>query len=143
MAFFDFFDSKSVEWADMSVLVAGAPLTKIAGVKYGVKVAKTHLHLAGDEPASIQSGNREPTGSLKVEKTALDIMNAAAVAAGGRDVTDLEFDLSITFRAKGARLLQTNILVGVQISQYEYALDQGTDKALVELPFLFLRLGQA
>lgn len=135
-----FFDSKDVEWSDLSISVGGAQLTKIRSVKYGVKTAKTHLFAEGDAPISIQSGNREPQGSIKVLKTAIDTLNAAAVAAGGRDITDLVFDIIITWKAQGTRPLQTDRLVGCQVSGFEKGIEQGGDKMEVELPFLFLQL---
>lgn len=140
MAVFNFFDSKDCEWRDLAIVVGGSQLGKIRGVKYGVKTQKSHLHAEGDAPISIQSGNREPQGSIKVLKGALDAMNAAAVAAGGRDITDLVFDIVIVWKAAGTRGLKTDTLVGCQVSDFESAIDQGGDKVEIELPFLFLEL---
>ena len=101
MSAISFFDSKECEWADMTLSVSGAPVTKVRGVKYGVKTEKKHLFAAGDDPVSIQSGNREPSGTIKVLKSAIDAINAAAVTAGGRDITDLVFDVVIFYKPKG------------------------------------------
>src|ERR1700744_4271064 len=98
-----FFDSKDCEWDDMSVLFAGATLTRIRGVKYKAAKDKQLLHGAGDEPISIQSGNRTYEGQIKVLKGAIDDMNRAAQTAGGEDILDLQFDIVITYQAKGTR----------------------------------------
>lgn len=135
-----FFDSKDVEWNDLTVLVGGSRLTKLRGVKYGVKTTKTHLYAEGDDPISIQSGNREPQGTIKVLKGAIDAMNEAAVKAGGRDITDLVFDIVIVWKPQGTRPLQTDKLVGCQVSDFEKGIDQGGDKVEVDLPFLFMQL---
>ncbi|MCD6011641.1 MAG: hypothetical protein K0Q79_1503 [Flavipsychrobacter sp.] len=135
-----FFDSKDVEWSDLSIFVGGSQLTKIRSVKYGVKTTKTHLYAEGDSPISIQSGNRQPQGSIKVLKTAIDALNAAALSAGGRDITGLVFDIVIVWKAQGTRPLQTDTLVGCQVSDFQKSIDQGSDKMEVELPFLFLQL---
>ncbi len=135
-----FFDSKDCEWADMTVMFAGSPLTKIRGVKYKAAKEKQLLHAAGDEPISIQSGNRTYEGQIKVLKGALDDMNRAAINAGGEDILDMQFDIVITYKAKGTRLLQTDTMVSVEIKGFEKGWDQGAKNMDVTLPIVFMRL---
>lgn len=140
MAGVTFFDSKECEWADMSVLFAGAPLVKVRGLKYKASKAKQHLHGAGDEPISIQSGNRTYEGQIKVLKGALDDMNQAAVEAGGKDVLDMQFDIVVTYKAAPGRPLQTDILTGVQIKDFEKGWEQGAKNMDITLPIIFMSL---
>jgi hypothetical protein len=140
MAGITFFDSKECEWADMSVLFAGATLTKITGITYKALKAKQLLHGAGDEPISIQSGNRTYEGSIKVLKGALDDMNRAALASGGRDILDMQFDIVITYKPKDARLLQTDVLRSVEVKDFAKGWDQGAKSMEITLPILFMRL---
>ena len=140
MASITFFDSKDCEWADMTVLFAGTPLTKIRGLKYKASKEKQLLHAAGDEPISIQSGNRTYDGSIKVLKGALDDINRAAIAAGGDDVLDIQFDIIITYKAQGTRLLQTDTLKGVEITNFEKGWEQGAKNMDITLPIIFLKL---
>ncbi len=135
-----FFDSKDCEWADMTVTVAGSNLTKIRGLKYRALKDKQLLHAAGDEPISIQGGKRTYEGHIKVLKGALDDMNKAALLAGGDDILDLQFDIVITYKAKGARGLQTDTLVGVEIKEFEKGWDQGAKHMDVTLPIVFMKL---
>lgn len=135
-----FFDSKECEWADMTVQIAGSPLTKIRGVKYKAAKEKSHLHAAGDEPISIQSGNRTYEGEIKVLKGALDDMNRAATAAGGEDILDVSFEIIVTYKARGARALQTDTLIGVEVKDFEKGWEQGAANMEVTLPILFLKL---
>ena len=135
-----FFDSKDCEWADMTVIFAGSPLTKIRGLKYKATKEKELLHSAGDEPISIQSGNRTYEGQIKVLKGAIDDMNRAATAAGGDDVLDLQFDIIVTYKPKGTRQLQTDTLVGVEVKEFEKGWDQGAKNMDVTLPIVFLKL---
>jgi hypothetical protein len=135
-----FFDSKDCEWADMTVLFAGAPLTKIRGVKYKASKEKQLLHAAGDEPISIQSGNRTYEGEIKVLKGAIDDMNRAAISAGGDDILDMQFDIVITYKAKGTRALQTDTLVSVEVKDFEKGWDQGAKNMDVTLPIVFMKL---
>lgn len=140
MAAIPFFDSKDCEWADMSVMVAGATLTKIRGLKYKASRDKKFLHAAGDEPISVQSGNRTYEGQIKVLKGAIDDMNRAAQAAGGTDVLDLQFDIVITYKGRGARALQTDTLVGVEIKDFEKGWEQGSTAMDVTIPIVFMKL---
>ncbi len=135
-----FFDSKDCEWADMTVMFAGSPFTKIRGVKYKAAKEKQLLHAAGDEPISIQSGNRTYEGQIKVLKGAIDDMNRAAIAAGGEDILDMQFDIVITYKPGGTRPLQTDTLVNVEVKDFEKGWDQGAKNMDVNLPIVFMRL---
>lgn len=143
MASITFFDSKECEWADMSVLFAGAPLVKIRGLKYKAVKDKQLLHGAGDQPISIQSGNRSYEGQIKVLKGALDNMNAAAVDFGGNDVLDMQFDIIITYKPQTGRPLQTDTLKGVQIKDFEKGWEQGAKNMDITLPIIFMGLVSA
>lgn len=140
MAGITFFDSKECEWADMSVIFAGSPLTKIRGIKYKAAKDKQLLHSAGNEPISVQGGNRTYEGQIKVLKGALDDMNRAAVAAGGTDILDMQFDIVVTYKQRGTRQLQTDTLKGVEIKDYEKGWEQGDKSMTITLPVLFLKL---
>lgn len=138
-----FFDTKEVEWSDTEVRIAGSRLTKLRGIKYGVKTEKTHLHAEGERPRGIQTGNKTYQGEIKLLVGALDDMHRATLAAGGDDVTDLEFEVVITYKARGNRALKTVTLVGCQITEASEGWDQGAKEMEVTLPILFLDLVKA
>ncbi len=138
-----FFDSQECEWAEMSVVFAGAPLTKIRGLKYKVTQEKENLFAAGDEPISIQSGNRSYEGSIKVLKGALDDMNAAARAAAARDLLDMEFTIVVTYALKGTRPLHQDVLIRCQVKDFEKGWDQGAKMMEITLPIIFMGIQSA
>lgn len=140
MAGIAFFNSKECEWSDIKVFIEGVELTKLRGLSYKAAKEKNPLHASGDRPLSIQGGNRTYEGVIKVLKGALDDMNLAARVAGGDDVLDLEFNIVITYRAKGIRGLKTDTLVGVQVKEFEKAMEQGAGFMEVSLPIAFLDL---
>ncbi len=140
MAGITFFDSKECEWADMTVIFAGAPLTKIKGLKYKTAKEKTPIYAAGNNPISIQGGNRSNDGQIKVLKGALDDMNLAAIAAGGADILDMQFDIIVTYKGEGTRPLQVDTLKGVEITNFEKGWDQGAKNMDITLPIVFLKL---
>ena len=124
----------------MTVVVAGAPLTKIRGIRYKASKEKQLLHAAGDEPVSIQSGNRSYEGHIRVLKGARDDLHRAAQAAGGDDILDMQFDIVVAYKARGARMLQTDTLVGVEVKDFEVGWDQGAKNMDITLPIVFLKL---
>jgi len=136
----EFFNSKECEWADMEVLLAGARVTKLRGIKYKAAKDKEQLYGEGDQPIAIQSGNRTYDGSIKILKGCLDDLHVAALAAGAQDVLDLEFDIIVTYKPKGNRLIQADRLVGVQVKDFELGWDQGAKHMEITLPIIFLRL---
>jgi len=139
----DFFNSKECEWADMEVTLAGAVVTKIRGIKYKPTVNREHLYASGNQPIAIQSGNRGYEVEIKILKGCLDDLNTAAVAAGVQDLLDLEFDVTVTYKKKGNRLLRTDVIVGVQVKEFEYGWEQGATSMEITLPCLALRINPA
>jgi len=136
----DFFNSKECEWADMEVLLAGAIVTKIRSIKYKASKDKESLYAAGDQPIAIQSGNRSYEGEIKILKGCLDDLHTAALSAGVQDILDLEFDVHVTYKAKSNRTLQQDVLVGVQVKDFELGWEQGAKHMEITLPIIFLRL---
>ncbi|GAA4465221.1 hypothetical protein GCM10023093_17000 [Nemorincola caseinilytica] len=141
MGLISFFNSKECEWADMDVMVGNAPLTKIRAISYKASKSKELLHGAGDMPIGIQSGNRTYEGEIKVLKGALDAMNRAAVALKGKDILDLVFDIVITYKPHATRVLQTDVLVGVQVKDWEKGWEQGATQMEISLPIIFMSIG--
>jgi hypothetical protein len=136
------FDSqeKNVEWADLSVALSGARVGDLQGLKFSITTKKEHLHAEGDDPIGIQSGNREPKGELTVLKKVVDAMNLAAVAAGGRDLTDADWDIVSRWKPVGTRPPVTYTLKGAQFESFDIGAMQGDTSVKVTLPFLFMEL---
>ena len=128
---------KESEWSDQFIYMNGVRIPGIKGNKYGVKVDKAHLFAEGDSNFGIQSGNREPTGMLKVLKSTMDAMMVSSIAAGGRDVCDVSFDIVTVYKAQGSRGMRRMTQAGVQISSFEYGWEQNAKEMIIELPYLY------
>ena len=135
-----FFDTKECEWSDVKLHFAGASPVKLLGFSFKATKEKEAIYGAGDRPIGIQSGNRSFTGELKFHKGVLDDLNAASRIAGGADVLDAAADVIVTFKAKGSRQLQTIVAVNVEITEYDYNMQQGAKSMEVTLPIVFLDL---
>lgn len=135
---------REAEWAQFEVNFAGKRIAGLRGLNYDKSYEDEALYAAGDEPISIQSGNKAYSGELKVLKGELDLMNAAAQAAGYDDITDVHGLIIVAaYLPKGDRLLKTDTLTGVKINKLPKGWDQGAKMMDVSLPFNFLRLKQA
>ena len=67
-------------------------------------------------------------------------MNKAAQLAGGDDVLDMQFDIVVTYKPKGARQLQIDTLVSVEVKEFEKGWEQGAKHMDVTLPIVFMKL---
>jgi ribosomal protein S12 len=136
----DFLDYDECQWKEMIVAISGADVTKVRGVRYGVESDDEALHAAGDEPISIQSGNKKYTGSFKFLKGALDALQVAAKAAGAKDITGIRFTITVTYLPAGERVMMTDTLGGCKISKWEKGWEQGAKYMDIDVPINFLTL---
>ncbi len=134
-----FFDTKECEWSDQDVYLNGFKIAKILGVKFSKGKEKEALYAGGDEPISIQGGNKTYEGTLTLLKGAVDNMNAAALLAGGEDLLDIAWTLTVVFKAKGTRILKSHTLMGVDFDKFEEGLMQNDKKSEIPLSFKYLR----
>ena len=134
------FDSKECEWNDLELYIDGVKIAKFQGLKYSRTQEKEVLHAGGNEPFSVQRGNISYEGEVVLMKGVLDILNAAAVAAGGDDILDIAVTIVANYKPKGTRLVQTDTLTGVEFTKYEKGMEQGAKSMPITLPIMFLGL---
>lgn len=134
------FDTKDYQWSDQSVAISGATVTKIHGVGWSIKQEMSYTRGQGDDPQGIQTGNREYPFTLRIKKNQVDDMNRAALAAGGRDWLDVEFDVTINYRATAGRALQTHIFAQCRAGEVRNEWDQGAQEMICVVDCLALGL---
>lgn len=133
------FDTKECEWADFSLFINGVFISKIAGFTSRKRQEKEALHAHGNEPYSIQRGNKTYEGSLTLYKSAVDAINRAVQLSGGDDLLDAEFLMVGTFAPKGTRLISTRSCFGCEFMEDALEMTQNMKSIPVNLPFIFLR----
>ncbi len=129
------FNSREYEWADISVVLAGRPVTGFRAVKYSAKQEKEALHAKGSKPHAIQHGNKTYEGSVSLLQSEYE---ALAQACGG-DVLDASVDMVVSYGnpSKGDTVV-TDILVGVEFTEDNTEWKQGDKFQEKELPFICL-----
>lgn len=131
------FDSREYQFSDINVVVAGFIPEGFRGLKYKESQEKEFLYAKGNEPHSIQSGNKKYEGTLKMTQSAYN----ALVVAGNGSVLNLETDIIIAYgNPANGDGIKTDKLLKAQFTEAEDGMDQGDKSAEISLPIMFLRL---
>lgn len=110
------FNSKEYAWIDMNVVMLGKPVTGLRGIEYKSKRQKEALYATGKKARGIQLGKKEYEGTITVLQSELIAMQAAAKAKGYDDITDLEFDIIVSYIPEGG-VVQTDKVVNASITE--------------------------
>lgn len=134
------FDSNDPEysWRDVQIVMLGKILTRVRGIKFGIKKDKGYLHARGENPHTIQSGNKTPEGELTLLQSELEALQIGLEP--DEDMTDLApFDIVVSFAKKGSLEIKTYILKGCEFIEDMREMKQGDKNMEIATPILFLR----
>ena len=130
-------NTREYEWSDVTVVMAGRPVTGLRGVKYSAKQEKELLHAKGNKPHSIQRGNKTYDGEI----TLLQSEYEALKQASGGDVLDASLDIVAAYgNPTAGDVITTDVLVGVEFTEDNTEWKQGDKFQEKTLPFLFIDL---
>lgn len=130
------FNSREYEWNDVRALVGGRPLTRLRSVRYKVSKEKELLYGTGNEPVSIQSGNKAYEGEVAMLRSEYETL----AQSGGGSVLDLQVDIVVSYgNPANGDVMVTDKLLGCQFTEEENSMTQGDKNEEVTLPFIFLR----
>ena len=87
------FNSREYEWADISVVMGGRPITGIRGIKYNIKKEKELLYAKGNRPHAVQSGNYDYSGEI----TLLQSEYLALREAAKGDILAAQLDVVVAY----------------------------------------------
>ena len=129
------FNSREYEWSDITVVVAGRPVTGFRAVDYSSKQEKEALYAKGNKPHGIQRGNKSYEGSITLLQSEYQALRQAC----GGDVLDASFDLVVAYgNASKGDAIVTDILVGAEVTEDNTEWKQGDKFQEKKLPFIFL-----
>lgn len=140
------FDSREYEYADVKMSMLGYEASGLRHITYKKSQEKEAVYGQGNQPKSIQRGNKAYEGSLALLKSDLDAYNEAARAAGYEDITDVPGNLiiiTVVYQKQSSTLLKVDTCINVEFTEFEDGMAQGDKFKEVTLPFIFLRLKQA
>jgi hypothetical protein len=128
------FNSRDYEWADASLILAGADVIGLRGVKYKSKIDREPLYAKGREPHSIQSGNKSYEGEITVTlaeylKMPSDLLQLKALTA------------SVSFGNPSEGMpMQTKTIMGIYFTESGPEAKQGDKVMEVTLPFIAMKI---
>lgn len=129
------FNTKEYAWIDVNVVLLGKPVAGLRGIEYKSKRQKEALYATGKKARGIQMGRKEYDGTITVLQSELIAMQAAAKAKGYDDVTDLEFDVIVTYMSESG-IVQTDKVVNASITEAPNNMKEGDLYSEHALPFI-------
>ncbi len=128
-------NTREYEWSDVTVVMAGRPVTGLRGVKYSAKQEKELLHAKGNKPHSIQRGNKTYDGEITLLQSEYEALKQAC----GGDILDASVDVVAAYGNPSAGdVVTTDVLVGVEFTEDNTEWKQGDKFQEKTLPFLFI-----
>jgi len=133
-------NGREYEWADISLVVGGAPIVGFRKISYKREREKEAMFAKGRKAHSIQSGNEKISGSLTFTQSQLE---ALEVATGGNILT-AKVDIVVSYGAEAnassvaSAAISTDEIIGAEFTEYEKGMSQGDKFMEIALPFLAL-----
>lgn len=129
------YSSKQYAWVDITVVLLGKSVTGLRAIEYKSKRQKEVLFATGKKGLGIQMGKKEYEGTITVLRSELIAMNAAAKAKGYDDVTDLEFDIIVSYISETG-VVQTDKVINASITEAPNSIKEGDLYSEHALPFI-------
>lgn len=126
------------EWADITVLVGGAPVTGIRGVKYSDKQEVVNVYGAGRYPVGRGRGRVTCEASLRL---LLDEARALAASSATGRLQDLGvFDVQVSYIPAASGRIVHDVVRDCQFSEVEVDWSEGDTSREVDLPLVCSRI---
>lgn len=134
------FNSKQFEWSNIEIVVLGRSIQGVVAIEWTTKKDKEYTYGRGNNPRSIQHGRKSYEGSITLLQSEVEALEEAArIVNPTFDITDIEFDIAISF-ADGVRI-RRHIVQTVSITEVPKAI--GSDDKFMEIELPFMALGIA
>jgi len=131
------FNTKEFAWHNIEIALFGRVLTGARGVEYKVTKEKELVHGRGENPHSVQSGNKAYEGTLTLLQSEVEAIQRQL--RDDQDLTDLEgFSVTVAYVPKTGANVVTHILKGVEFTEDPRAMNQNDKFQEIALPIIFL-----
>ncbi len=132
-------NNREYAWTDVEIFMFGQKVSGITAIDYKSKVAKSHLFASGRGPRSIQKGRREYDGTLTLLQSEVIALNNSAVAAGHKDILDVEPDIIVKYVTEEGVIIMDKICCA-SFTELPNSMKEGDANMTVALPFLALNI---
>lgn len=129
---------KTSEFAftDISIVMAGRIVTGVKEVEYGLTREVSQIFTNGIKAHSKIKKHKEYTGSITLLQSEFEALTDAAKTAGGDDVTDISFDLVVTYAKSITDRIVTDSWIECDITEAKKRYAQGDDGMQITLPMI-------
>ncbi len=131
------FSSNEYAWADVTVAMLGREVTGLRGIEYKVKHQKEALYASGKKARCIQKGKKEYEGTITLLQSELIALDRAAQDKGYEDITDIDFDVIVTYLPDGG-VVTTDKVINVSITEIPRGIKEGDLQQEIALSFIAL-----
>ena len=88
-------NGKAYEWADISIMIGGIPMTGATAIEYGDKQNMQNIYAAGKDPNARTYGNVEPFAKISLLMSTVEAIQASAPNGRIQDIP--EFDIPVNY----------------------------------------------
>lgn len=131
------FNSNEYAWVDVNVVMLGREVVGLRGIEYKVKQQKEVLFATGKKGRGIQKGKKEYEGTITLLQSELIALDRAAQEKGYEDITDIDFDVIISYIPDNG-VVTTDKVLNVSITEIPRSMKEGDLQMEVALPFIAL-----
>ena len=130
------FNSQEFTFADISIMVGGQIIANPTAVDYTETAKKTPIYGKSVYPVAIQRGQRSFSGNLSMFQSDFETLLAMCP---NRDLLSITVDIIIVYgNPERGDVLITDVLQGVEFTEYQKSLSNQDDNMTVQLPFICL-----
>ena len=129
-------NGREYEFADVTVIGAGRDILGLRGIEYGESQEKELSYGKGNQPTSIQKGNKSYSGTLTVKQS--EVIGLEELSAS-KSILDLQINIAVCYGnpSKDERM-RTDTLFGVEFTEVPKGMKQGDKEQEIALPFIYL-----
>lgn len=131
-------NGRQYEWADISLILGGRDVVGLRGIKYKESQEKELLYGKGNQPLSIQKGNRAYEGEVTLLQSELETLKLLARQQTGRSsVLGLNLNAVVCYgNPLHGDAMITDRLYGIQFTEEEKSMSQSDKNMEITLPFI-------
>lgn len=130
-------NTRQYEWSDISIVILGKTINGIVAVEYGVDRKKDYVYGRGNNPLSIQRGQKKFEGEMTLLQSEYDELSLLARAVNPKyDITDISFDIAISYGV-GAQVVR-DIILSAEFTESKKGMKSEDSFMEIKLPFMAL-----
>lgn len=131
-------NGRQYEWADISLILGGRDVVGLLGIKYKEKQEKELMYGKGNQPLSIQKGNRSYEGEVVISQSELETLKLLARKQTGRSsILGLNLNAVVCYgNPLHGDAMITDRIYGIQFTEEEKGMSQGDKKMEITLPYI-------